>query len=108
MASVLIDAGAEDASLAPFIGELSRRRGEIEGVEVVEREGDRGSSDCFLRAFAPLSELSGFSAAVRSLSSGRADIALRLAHFRPVSAERQSELLRKAHFRPIRNHDSSA
>lgn len=103
---VFIDAGSEEASLAPFMGELSRRRGEIEGVEVVECKGDLGSRDSFLRAFAPLAELSGFSAAIRSLSSGRADISLRLAHFRPVSAERQAELLRKSHIRPTRNHDS--
>ncbi|KAM3181652.1 hypothetical protein ACTXT7_013952 [Hymenolepis weldensis] len=100
------NAGSEEASLAPFMGELSRRRGEIESVEVVECKGDRGSRDCFLRAFAPLAALSGFSATIRSLSSGRADIALRLAHFRPVSAERQAEILRKAHIRPTRNHDS--
>ncbi|KAM7543186.1 hypothetical protein Aperf_G00000007838 [Anoplocephala perfoliata] len=102
------DAGAEEASLAPFMGELARRRGEVENVEVVEREGGCRGADCFLRAFAPLAELSGFSAAVRSLSSGRADISLRLAHFRPVSAERQAELLRKATARPGNTKNSSS
>lgn len=89
------------------MGELARRRGEVTNVEVVEREGGCGGADCFLRAFAPLAELSGFSAAVRSLSSGRADISLRLAHFRPVSAERQTELLQKTAARPANTKSDS-
>ncbi len=76
--------------MAPFIGELARRRGEIEGIEASE-----GSKECCLRAFAPLAELKGFSASVRSLSSGLADISLRLADYRPVTAERQEEILGK-------------
>ena len=86
--------------MAPFLGELMRRRGEVESVETMKK-GAGGGNECILRAFAPLAELNGFSAAVRSLSSGRADIAIQLAHFRPVSADRQIELLRRA---PPRTH----
>lgn len=81
--------------MAPFLGELTRRRGEVDNVEMLKKDSD-GGNECFLRAFAPLAELNGLSAAVRSLSSGRADIAINLAHFRPVSAERQAELLRRS------------
>ncbi|KAL5963582.1 Elongation factor G [Taenia solium] len=100
------DSGSQDASLAPFLGELARRRGEVETVEVTERDG-HGGGKCCLRALAPLAELSGFSAAVRSLSSGRAEIVLRFARFQPVSTERQIELLRHIPLRPpSRTHPS--
>uniref|UniRef100_A0A5K3FGA2 Tr-type G domain-containing protein n=1 Tax=Mesocestoides corti TaxID=53468 RepID=A0A5K3FGA2_MESCO len=89
-----IDVGSgKDTSVTPFISELSRRRGEIEGVEVVQLAN--GTRECCLQAFAPLAELQDFSATVRSLSSGMADLSLRLADFRPVSADRQVELLRR-------------
>nr|CDS18965.1 translation elongation factor G [Echinococcus granulosus] len=101
------DSGSQDASLAPFLGELARRRGEVETVEMAECDGHRGGK-CCLRAFAPLAELSGFSAAVRSLSSGRAEIVLRFAHFQPVSTERQIELLRHVPSRPLAPTHSSA
>ncbi|KAL5107272.1 Ribosome-releasing factor 2 mitochondrial [Taenia crassiceps] len=93
------DSGPQDASLAPFLGELARRRGEVETVEMTESDG-HGGGKCCLRASAPLAELSGFSAVVRSLSSGRAEIVLHFARFQPVSAERQIELLRHAPPRP--------
>ncbi|VDM33256.1 unnamed protein product [Hydatigera taeniaeformis] len=80
----LLNSGSQDASLAPFLGELARRRGEVETVEVAEHDG-YGGNKYLLRAFAPLAELTGFSAAVRSLSSGRADIVLRFSRFQPVS-----------------------
>ncbi|CDS37016.1 translation elongation factor G [Echinococcus multilocularis] len=101
------DSGSQDASLAPFLGELARRRGEVETVEMAECDGHKGGK-CRLRAFAPLAELSGFSAAVRSLSSGRAEIVLLFAHFQPVSTERQIELLRHVPSRPLAPTHSSA
>lgn len=81
---------SKETSLAPFIGELARRGGEIDAVEVIE--GVLGEY-CSLRAFAPLAELSGFSASVRSLSSGLADISLCLADYRPVTSTRQHTLI---------------
>ncbi|KAL7059354.1 hypothetical protein AAHC03_013459 [Spirometra sp. Aus1] len=78
----LDDDSSQDSCVAPFIGELSRRRSEIEAIEM--QEAGQGVRSCLLRALTPVSELRGFSAAVRSLSSGRAEIGLRLANYRPA------------------------
>ncbi|VDL92624.1 unnamed protein product [Schistocephalus solidus] len=101
----LDDDSSQDSCVAPFIGELSRRRGEIETIEVVE--SDQSARTCLLRAMTPVSELRGFSAAVRSLSSGRAEIGLRLANYRPVSANHQELLLGARMRRGSTSSDSS-
>jgi elongation factor G len=51
--------------MGDIIGDLNRRRGQIEGME--EKSGAR-----VIRAMVPLSELFGYVTVLRTLSSGRA------------------------------------
>jgi len=76
--------------MAAYIGELGRRQGDISSL-------DLSGTHCVLHAYAPLAELSGFSARIRSLSSGLASITLKLADYQPVNKHRQEQLMSRFH-----------
>jgi elongation factor G len=59
------------------MGDLNRRRGKIQGMDT------RGTT-AILRAEVPLSEMFGYSTAIRTLSSGRASYSMQPARFEQV------------------------
>ena len=60
-----------------LMGDLNRRRGKIQGMD------SRGNL-CILKAEVPLSEMFGYSTAIRTLSSGRANYSMQPSHFEQV------------------------
>ncbi len=60
-----------------LLGDLNRRRGRIQGM-------DTKNTLCVLRAEVPLSEMFGYSTAIRTLSSGRASYTMTPSHFEQV------------------------
>jgi elongation factor G len=60
-----------------LMGDLNRRRGKIQGM-------DSKGSLCVLKAEVPLSEMFGYSTAIRTLSSGRASYTMTPSHFEQV------------------------
>ncbi|KAA3672653.1 elongation factor G, partial [Paragonimus westermani] len=91
--------GGKVDSLSQFLGDLSSRRAEIVAVDTTE-EVSSNSGYHIIRALAPLAELVGYSATVRSMSSGRANLHLRLTEYRPVSVEYQTSLLSRLRWSP--------
>jgi elongation factor G len=60
-----------------LMGDLNRRRGKIQGM-------DSKGAICILKAEVPLSEMFGYSTAIRTLSSGRASYTMTPSHFEQV------------------------
>lgn len=60
-----------------IMGDLNRRRGQISNME-------NKATACILKAKVPLSEMFGYSTAVRTLSSGRASYSMEPSHFEQV------------------------
>ncbi len=60
-----------------LMGDLNRRRGKIQGM-------DSKGNACILKAEVPLSEMFGYSTAIRTLSSGRANYTMTPSHFEQV------------------------
>ena len=79
-----------DENMGDLIGDITSRRGNI--VEV-----DSDYQELFTRILAhvPLSELFGYSTAIRSLSSGRASYSMEPAHFDPVPKNIQEKVMEK-------------
>ena len=63
--------------MGDVIGDLNSRRGRVEGMD------DIGGGK-MVRAFVPLSEMFGYSTAIRTLSSGRASYSMEPSHFEQV------------------------
>ena len=68
---------APDEYQGELMGDLNRRRGQIQGMET------RGNV-CVIEAFVPLENMFGYSTDMRSLSSGRADYSMTPSHFEQV------------------------
>ncbi|CAL8071515.1 unnamed protein product [Calicophoron daubneyi] len=92
--------GGRGDTLSQFLGDLSARRAEILSVDEVALESgvhshQLGGNYHVIQAIAPLAELVGYSAAVRTISSGQAELHLQLSDYRPVSAQHQERLLNR-------------
>ena len=74
--------------MGDVIGDLNRRRGQIEGQEI-----QRGAA--IVSANVPLSEMFGYSTQLRSLTSGRATYAMEPSHFEKVPSKIQDEIMKK-------------
>jgi len=68
-----------EESIGDVIGDLNRRRGQIEGMDS-SRTGAR-----IVKAYAPLSEMFGYVTALRTITSGRATSAMSFSHYEEVS-----------------------
>jgi elongation factor G len=68
-----------DESMGDVIGDLNKRRGQIEGMDS-SRTGAR-----IVKAFAPLSEMFGYVTALRTITSGRATSAMSFSHYEEVN-----------------------
>ncbi|MDL2263165.1 elongation factor G [Synergistaceae bacterium OttesenSCG-928-I11] len=74
--------------MGDVIGDLSSRRGKVEGM------GVRGNAR-IVKAFVPLSEMFGYATDLRSKSSGRASYTMTFNHYEEVSQDVADKLLKR-------------
>jgi elongation factor G len=72
-----VEASTPEQYQGDIMGDLNRRRGKIQGM-------DTKNTLSVLRAEVPLSEMFGYSTAIRTLSSGRASYTMTPSHFEQV------------------------
>lgn len=72
-----VEATTPDEYQGDIMGDLSRRRGRINSMESRQNAS-------IVKAEVPLSEMFGYSTAIRTLSSGRASYSMQPSHFEPV------------------------
>ncbi len=82
-----------EESMGDIIGDLNKRRGQVEGMES-SRTGAR-----IVKAKVPLSELFGYVTALRTISSGRATSSMEFSHYSEVSAGIAKEVVAEANGR---------
>ena len=68
-----------EESMGDVIGDLNKRRGQVEGMDT-SRTGAR-----IVKAHAPLSEMFGYVTALRTITSGRATSTMSFSHYEEVS-----------------------
>lgn len=73
--------------LGDVLGQLSARRGEIQGMEM--RPGNAQAA----RAMVPLAEMSGYATEVRSITQGRGVFSMEFDHYAPVSQSVATKIL---------------
>ena len=69
-----------EESMGDVIGDLNKRRGQVEGMET-SRTGAR-----IVKAKVPLSETFGYVTALRTITSGRATSSMEFSHYAELSA----------------------
>ena len=69
-----------EESMGDVIGDLNKRRGQVEGMDT-SRTGAR-----IVKAHAPLSEMFGYVTALRTITSGRATSTMTFSHYEEVSS----------------------
>jgi len=74
-----IEVVTPEESMGDVIGDLNRRRGQIEGMDS-SRTGAR-----IVKAHAPLSEMFGYVTALRTITSGRATSTMSFSHYEEIS-----------------------
>lgn len=74
--------------MGDIIGDLNKRRGNIEGMEM--KAGGR-----VVKAKVPLAEQFGYVTVLRTLSSGRATSSMEFSHYEQVTANQAKEILEK-------------
>jgi elongation factor G len=74
--------------LGDIVGQLSARRGEIQGMEM--RQGNAQA----VRAMMPLSEMFGYATELRSATQGRGVFTMEFDHYQQVSASVAEELIK--------------
>jgi elongation factor G len=75
--------------MGDVIGDLSARRGHIEGMEMQ-------MSTQVVRAFVPLAAMFGYATELRSMSQGRATYSMEFDHYEPVPESLAAEMKAKA------------
>jgi len=75
--------------MGDVIGDLSARRGHIEGMEMQ-------MSTQVVRAFVPLAMMFGYATELRSMSQGRATYSMEFDHYEPVPESLAAEMKAKA------------
>ena len=76
-----------DEYVGDVMGDLSSRRGHVEGMEM------RGNAR-IVKSFVPLSEMFGYSTDLRSKSSGRASYSMQFSHYEEVPRDVTEKLLK--------------
>ena len=74
-----LDVVTPEENMGDVIGDLNRRRGQIEGMEA-SRAGAR-----IVKAKAPLAEMFGYVTALRTITSGRATSSMQFSHYEQVA-----------------------
>ncbi|MBN2804233.1 MAG: elongation factor G [Deltaproteobacteria bacterium] len=85
-----VDIATPDDYIGDLVGDLNRRRGKVHTM----RRYRKGSQK--INAEVPLMELFGYSTAVRSLSSGRANHGMEMKNFQPLPASLKEKVLETA------------
>ncbi|MCC8155047.1 MAG: elongation factor G [Tannerellaceae bacterium] len=75
-----IEVVTPEESMGDVIGDLNKRRGQVEGMEI-SRTGAR-----IVKAKVPLAETFGYVTALRTITSGRATSSMQFSHYSEVSA----------------------
>ena len=75
-----IEVVTPEESMGDVIGDLNKRRGQVEGMET-SRSGAR-----IVKATAPLAEMFGYVTALRTITSGRATSTMTFSHYSEVSS----------------------
>ncbi len=75
-----IEVVTPEESMGDVIGDLNKRRGQVEGMDTA-RTGAR-----IVKAHVPLSEMFGYVTALRTITSGRATSSMEFSHYEPVSS----------------------
>ena len=75
-----IEVVTPEESMGDVIGDLNKRRGQVEGMET-SRSGAR-----IVKAKAPLAEMFGYVTALRTITSGRATSTMTFSHYAEVSS----------------------
>jgi elongation factor G len=76
-----------DEYVGDVMGDLSSRRGHVEGMEM------RGNAR-IVKSFAPLSEMFGYATDLRSKTSGRASYSMQFSHYEEVPREITEKLIK--------------
>lgn len=76
--------------LGDIVGQLSARRGEIQGMDM--RPGNAQA----IRAMMPLAEMFGYATELRSATKGRGAFTMEFDHYQQVSASKAEELLQSS------------
>ncbi|MBI2858321.1 MAG: elongation factor G, partial [Chloroflexi bacterium] len=84
-----VEVAAPEQFVGDLIGDLSARRGQIEGME------NRGGTT-IIRAHVPLDRLFGYATDIRSLSQGRATYTMEFERYKEMPAELAKEIISKA------------
>ena len=69
-----------DENMGDVIGDLNKRRGQVEGMDTA-RTGAR-----IVKAKVPLAEMFGYVTALRTITSGRATSSMEFSHYEPVAS----------------------
>jgi len=91
-----VEVSTPDEYQGELIGDLNRRRGQIQGME------SRGTV-CIIDAFVPLENMFGYSTDMRSLSSGRADYSMTPSHFDQVPQNLVQNIVETSSREPARS-----
>ncbi len=83
-----IEISSPEEHIGALMGDLNRRRGIPQGMEP-------RASHTLVKAQAPLAELFGYAAQIRTLTSGRASAALTFSHYAPVPEQVAKGILEK-------------
>ncbi|MCB0585144.1 MAG: elongation factor G, partial [Phaeodactylibacter sp.] len=83
-----IEISSPEEYIGALMGDLNRRRGIPQGMEP-------RASHTIVKAEAPLAELFGYAAQIRTLTSGRASAALTFSHYAPVPEQVAKGILEK-------------
>jgi elongation factor G len=82
-----IEVVTPEESMGDVIGDLNKRRGQVEGMET-SRTGAR-----IVKAQVPLSETFGYVTALRTITSGRATSSMQFSHYAEVSSSIAKQVL---------------
>ncbi len=77
---------APEATMGDIAGDISSKRGQIQGTDSV------GAGTMVIRAQVPLAELNNYQAKLKSVTAGQGSYSLQLSHYEPVPPNVQKEL----------------
>ena len=84
-----VDVATPDAYIGDVMGDISRRRGVLQG-------GEDGVAGKVVRATVPLGEMFGYATSVRSMSQGRATFAMEFDHYAEAPANIAEAVMKKS------------
>ena len=85
-----IEVVTPEESMGDVIGDLNKRRGQVEGMDS-SRTGAR-----IVKAKVPLSEMFGYVTALRTITSGRATSSMEFSHYAEVSTSLAKQVVEDA------------